>query len=108
MKRTILIPLTLLTLGTLTLQPAFADGTQISQAGTHQGIGTVNSVDARSEKINLNHEPIQSLNWPGMTMDFDVQDKTTLGKLKPGQRVSFKLIETRRGKYVISEISVVK
>jgi Cu/Ag efflux protein CusF len=43
-----------------------------------------------------------------MTMDFDVQDKDSLTKLKPGQKVTFKLIEARKGKYVISEITVVK
>lgn len=108
MKRTLLIPLTLFALSTLTVQPAFAETTQSSQAATHQGRGTVNSVDAKSGKINLNHEPIQSLDWPGMTMDFDVQDKAALSKLKPGQKVAFSLIEARRGKYLISQISVVK
>lgn len=108
MKRTILIPLTLFALSTLAVQPAFSEGTQSSQAATHQGRGTVNSVDTQTGKVNLNHEPIQSLNWPGMTMDFDVQDKAALTKLKPGQKVAFKLIEARRGKYVISEISIVK
>lgn len=108
MKRTILIPLTLFALSALTVQPVLAEGTQSSQTVTHQGWGTVNSVDVKSGKINLNHEPIQSLDWPGMTMDFDVQDKTALSKLKPGQKVTFKLIEARRGKYVISQISAVK
>lgn len=79
-----------------------------SATSTHQGRGTVNSVDAKSGKVNLDHEPIQSLNWPGMTMDFDVQNKAALTKLKPGQKVSFKLIEVRKGKYVISEITVLK
>lgn len=108
MKRTILIPLTLFALSTLALQPAFAEGVQSSQAASHQGRGTVNGVDAKAGKVNLNHEPIQSLGWPGMTMDFDVQDKTALSKLKPGQKVAFKLIEVRRGKYLISEIAIVK
>jgi Cu(I)/Ag(I) efflux system membrane fusion protein len=108
MKRTILIPLTLFALSTLIVQPVLAEGTQSSQATTHQGRGTVNSVDVKSGKINLNHEPIQSLDWPGMTMDFDVQDKAALSKLKPGQKVAFSLIEARRGKYVISQISAVK
>lgn len=108
MKRTILIPLTLFALSTLTLPPAFAEGVQSSQAATHQGRGTVNSVDAKAGKVNLNHEPIQSLDWPGMTMNFEVQDKAALSKLKPGQKVAFKLIEVRRGKYAISEITVVK
>ena len=82
------------------------DGKAVTES--HQGKGTINSVDAKAGKINLSHEPIPSLDWPGMTMDFDVQDKGSLTKLKPGQKVTFKLIEARKGKYVISEITVVK
>lgn len=111
-KPFILIPLTLFT---LTALPAFAhdmsmDMQMDSQAAsqTHQGKGTVNSVDANTGKVNLSHEPIQSLDWPEMTMDFNVKDKSALSKLKRGQKVAFKLIETRKGKYVISEITVLK
>ncbi len=108
----ILIPLTLLA---LTAIPAAAedmnmttpmDGKAVTES--HQGKGTINSVDAKAGKINLTHGPIASLDWPGMTMDFDVQDKALLTNLKPGQKVTFKLIEARKGKYVISEITVVK
>ena len=114
MKRTasIFIPLALLMLAAL---PASAedmnmampmDGKAVTQ--DHQGKGTINSVDAKAGKINITHEPIASLDWPGMTMDFEVQDKAALTKLKPGQKVTFKLIEARKGKYVISEISAAK
>jgi Cu/Ag efflux protein CusF len=82
------------------------DGKAVEES--HQGKGTINSVDAKAGKINLSHGPIASLDWPGMTMDFDVQDKALLTSLKPGQKVIFKLIETRKGKYVVSEITVVK
>jgi Cu(I)/Ag(I) efflux system membrane fusion protein len=108
----VLIPLTLLA---LTALPAVAedmpmimpmDGKAVTES--HQGKGTINSVDAKAGKINLTHGPIASLDWPGMTMDFDVQDKASLTNLKPGQKVMFKLIEARKGKYVISEIAVVK
>lgn len=114
MKRnaSILIPLALLA---LTALPAFADDMHMSMpidgkiaTQDHQGKGTVNSVDAKAGKINITHEPIASLNWPRMTMDFEVQDKNLLAKLKAGQKVTFKLIETRKDKYVISEIAVIK
>lgn len=114
MKRTasIFIPLALFT---LTVLPAAAedkpmimpmDGKAVTE--THQGKGKVNSVDAKAGKINLSHEPIASLDWPGMTMDFEVQDKAMLAKLKVGQKVTFTLIEIRKGKYVISGINLVK
>lgn len=108
----ILIPLALLA---LTAIPAAAedmkmtmpmDGKAVTES--HQGKGTINSVDAKAGKINLSHEAIASLGWPGMTMDFEVQDKNSLTKLKPGQKVTFKLIEAHKGKYVISEIALIK
>ena len=74
----------------------------------HNGKGKINSVNAKAGKVNITHEPIASLGWDGMTMDFDVQDKSKLAQLKAGQKVMFTLTEIRKGKYVISEITVVK
>jgi Cu/Ag efflux protein CusF len=70
----------------------------------HKGEGTVNSVDAKAGKVNLSHGPIQALKWPAMTMDFSVKDKQRLAKLKPGQKVTFKLTEESKGQYTITEI----
>lgn len=114
MKRTtfILIPLTLLA---LTALPALAENkvadpqtSSKAAAPTHQGTGTINSVDAKTGKVDLSHEPIPSLGWPEMRMYFDVKDKSSLTTLKAGQKIAFKLVETRRGIYVISEITVLK
>ncbi len=71
----------------------------------HKGQGTVNSVDAKAGKVNLTHGPIAALKWPGMTMDFAVSDPQALAKLKPGQKVEFKLVEKTKGQYVITEIA---
>lgn len=111
MKSLILIPLALFTLASM---PASAedhmhmnmDGHAAAQS--HEGRGTVNSVDAKAGKLNITHDAIASLDWPGMTMDFEVQDKALLANVKPGQKIRFKLVEPRHGKYVISEITAVK
>jgi len=39
-----------------------------------------------------------------MTMDFQVRDKASLAKLKPGQKIEFELVEEKKGSYVISRI----
>ena len=98
-----------------TASPAIADDMHMNMSmdgkatvGEHRGTGKINSVDAKSGKINITHEPIASLNWPAMTMDFEVQDKALLAKLKKGQKVEFKLTEARKGKYVVNEIIPVK
>lgn len=111
MKHLILIPLALFSLSSL---PAAAEDhmhmnmDSHAAAQSHEGRGTVNSVDVKAGKVNLTHDAIASLDWPGMTMDFDVQDKAALTGLKPGQKVKFKLVEVRHGKYAISEISAAK
>ena len=74
----------------------------------HKGQGTVNSVDAKAGKVNLTHGAIATLKWPGMTMDFAVNDKQVLANLKPGQKVEFKLVEKTKSQYVITEITPAK
>jgi Cu/Ag efflux protein CusF len=77
-------------------------------AESYQGLGTVNNVNVKAGKVNLSHGPIPSLGWKAMTMSFEVQNKTLLANLKKGQKVSFTLVEARKGQYQISEITVVK
>lgn len=75
---------------------------------SYQGIGTINNVNVKAGKVNLSHAPIAALGWKAMTMSFEVQDKTLLANLKKGQKVSFTLVESRKGQYQIGEITVVK
>lgn len=58
---------------------------------THRRQGTVNSVDAATGKVNLTHEPIESLGWKTMTMGFSVKDPASLKNLTPGAAVEFEL-----------------
>lgn len=70
----------------------------------HTGTGTVNSVDLRAGKANISHQPIASLGWPAMTMDFEVQDKQGLSRIKPGDKVEFKVTVPSKDRYVITDI----
>ena len=79
-----------------------------AQSQVHKGQGTVNRIDEKAGKVNLTHGPIATLKWPGMMMDFAVADKQGLAKLKPGQKVEFKLVEKTKGQYVITEIAPAK
>lgn len=63
-----------------------------SKAQMHMGHGQVNKVDTQNGKVNLTHGPIESLGWPGMTMDFSVKDPAILKKIKPGQKVEFEVV----------------
>lgn len=47
---------------------------------THNCKSTVKSVDAKKGTVSLSHDPIQSMNWPAMTMTFKAKDKAMLDR----------------------------
>ena len=72
-------------------------------AQSHQATGVVKRIDAEKGVVSLKHEPVKSLNWPGMTMNFSVRDKKLLQGLKPEQKVAFEFVEDK-GRYIITGI----
>jgi Cu(I)/Ag(I) efflux system protein CusF len=76
-------------------------------AQVHQGRGIINKMDLDAGKVNISHEPIKSLKWPSMTMDFNVADKSALAGVSPGMKVDFELVKTGSG-YHITRIVPVK
>lgn len=72
---------------------------------THTGQGTVTRVDAKAGKLGLKHGPIQSLNWPAMTMDFAVADPSLLKSVRKGQAVDFEMKAGTDGNYVLTRIT---
>ena len=87
----------------LALALSAASGTAVAQT-THPATGVVKKIDAAKGTVTLAHDPIKSLKWPAMTMDFQVRDKAKLSTLKPEQKIEFELIEEKKGSYVISRI----
>ncbi len=69
----------------------------------HKGAGTVKNVDSAKGTVTIAHDPVKSLNWPAMTMDFEVRDKSKLAALKPGQKIEFEFVE-EKGKYTITGV----
>ena len=72
-------------------------------AQSHQATGVVKRIDPAKGVVALKHDPIKSLGWPGMTMDFSVRDKKLLTGLKPEQKVSFEFVD-EKGRYVITGV----
>jgi membrane fusion protein, copper/silver efflux system len=74
--------------------------------GGHVGKAKVNAVDTGTGKIDLSHGPIPSMQWPGMTMGFRVEDKTLLQGLKPGDQINFEMRgePDKDGNYTITRI----
>jgi len=74
----------------------------------HKVEGVANGIDLQHGKINLTHGPIESLGWPGMTMDFAVKDKAILKGINPGQKVTFEVVQEGPGKFYVNRITPLK
>ena len=79
------------------------EGTQ----GLHKGRGKVTEVDPQTGRIELDHDPIASLQWPEMRMGFLVEDKRQLAPLRKGDAVEFELLgqPNKEGDHVIKHIA---
>ncbi|HSN20473.1 MAG TPA: copper-binding protein [Usitatibacter sp.] len=66
-------------------------------------VGVVRKVDPAQGKVTLQHEPIESLGWPAMTMAFRVRDAKLLEGLEPGRKVRFAFVQ-EGSSYVITSI----
>ena len=71
---------------------------------THQGEGTVTAIDSKGKRIKLKHGPIKSIDWMGMNMFFNVEDKDLIDEVEVGDKVDFDFIQTRDKRYVITDI----
>ncbi len=67
------------------------------------GEGVVNAVRPAEGKVNLDHDPIEALGWPSMTMDFSLDETVDPAALRPGQRIRFELRQGDAG-YVITAV----
>ncbi len=55
------------------------------------GTGRIVAIDAPGHQVKLEHDPIPALEWPGMTMMFDLADGLDISGYHPGDRVVFEL-----------------
>ena len=78
-----------------------------SAKGT-KGRGVVNSVDAAGHKLNISHEPIPSLKWPAMKMDFAVAPSVDLKAVQAGAQIEFVVSMNKDGLPEIQTIQPVK
>ena len=54
---------------------------------SHKAVGVVKKIDAKTSTVTLAHEPVKTMNWPAMTMAFQVKDKALLDKFSEGKKV---------------------
>ena len=88
-------------------QGAYGGHDQVAHEGHNDvhGIGTVNSVDPAGHKLQISHEPIPTIGWPAMTMEFPVAPSVDLRSVKPGTHVNFTIEQAPGGMYEIRSLS---
>ena len=81
---------------------------QSGQAGAaHKLHGVVNSVNADAARVNITHDPVESLKWPKMKMNFKAHDPALLKDIKAGMTVDFE-IQKMGNEYHLTKISPAK
>lgn len=80
-----------------------AEQSKIDSAKKVSGNGVVKMVMSDDRKLNLQHEPIEDLGWPAMTMDFSVADGVDISDLSVDDNVMFQL-EQRNDRYLITSV----
>lgn len=80
-------------------------GMQEKDAATavHRATGVVTRVDGARGKVTIKHEPVQSLNWPSMTMAFSVRDKSMLEKMPKDRKINFEFVQ-QGNEYVVTSV----
>ena len=69
----------------------------------HKAKGWVRKVDFVMDELTIVHEPVESLSWPVMKMEFKVKDRKMLDQVRPSLKVEFSFIEAGKD-YVITQI----
>lgn len=69
---------------------------------THHGVGVVKSVDAAKGTVTVDHQAVQTMSWPAMTMTFKAKDKKMLEKLAPGKNVEFDFVQQGKDHVITS------
>jgi|GEM_PF-425151 len=70
----------------------------------HEAVGTLDEVDARAGTLLITHEPVKSLNWPTMTMEFVPANSAVAQAVQPGAAIRFEFVERKPGEWVVTKM----
>ena len=69
----------------------------------HQAQGVLKAVN-EDGSVSITHEPIASLKWPGMSMDFALANPSLVTGIAPGSAITFEIVERGKGEWVITKL----
>jgi Cu(I)/Ag(I) efflux system membrane fusion protein len=91
-------------LGSMT-PPAQAPAGGAAGQVVHTGHGRLDDVDATTGALTITHDPIPSLKWPKMTMEFAAANAAVARAAKPGTPVQFEFVERKAGEWVVTRMT---
>jgi Cu(I)/Ag(I) efflux system membrane fusion protein len=71
---------------------------------SHTAVGKLDDIDAKAGTLLITHEPVKSLNWPTMTMEFVPSNDAIAKAAKPGDVIEFEFVERKPGEWVVTKI----
>ncbi|MCU0952585.1 MAG: efflux RND transporter periplasmic adaptor subunit [Burkholderiaceae bacterium] len=71
---------------------------------SHEAVGTLDDVDAQAGTLIITHEPVKSLNWPQMTMEFKPSNDAIAKAARPGEAIRFEFVERKPGEWVVTKM----
>jgi Cu(I)/Ag(I) efflux system membrane fusion protein len=77
-------------------------GMEKAAAVGHQAVGKLDANDGAT--VTISHEPVASLKWPKMTMEFVPANAALFADIKPGAHISFEFVERKPGEWVITKV----
>lgn len=75
----------------------------VSPKTAYEANGTVKKFDMKMNNVVISHGPVNSLNWPSMTMKFKVKDKNLRAKLIVNKEVDFAFVKEGND-YVVTSV----
>jgi Cu(I)/Ag(I) efflux system membrane fusion protein len=77
-------------------------GMEKPMAVGHHAVGKLDAITG--DTVTISHEPIASLKWPKMTMEFVPANAALFADIKPGTAISFEFVERKPGEWVITKV----
>jgi len=71
---------------------------------TYRAQGKLDSIDVTAGTVTVTHEPIPDLQWPGMTMDFNLASPEVVRGVPPGTPIRFEFEQQGPGEFAITRM----
>lgn len=75
-----------------------------AKAVAHSAVGRLDEVDPKTGALTITHDPVPSLNWPKMTMEFAAANDAIAKGAQAGAPIRFEFVERKPGEWVVTKI----